>query len=122
MNIKLTSEQNFEFEELLEDLTRETQILPQTYKYKFDTPSAEIDKINFYHHENSKLKKESSYRPVSATKSPAPSVSLPFTNTIQCLTPKMNDECSSSSPNTLSAAPSNENLKTRTVLKYKRQA
>ena len=122
MNINLTSEQNTEFKELLADLTKEARILPQTYKYKFDTPSTEIKNINFYHQENLKLKKESSYRPVSATKSPAPSVSLPVNNnTIQCLNQEKTNVCLNSSPNTCGSVPSSENHKTRTVLKYKRQ-
>lgn len=123
MNIDITAEQNNEFKELLADLAKEARTLPQSYKYKFNTPSADIDHINFYHQENLKLKRECSYRAVSPTKSPAPSVSLPFNSTtIQCLTPETKNGFLKASTNTFSSVPSNEKQKTRTVLKYKRQS
>lgn len=81
MNINLTPEQTEEFKELLADLKQEATALPQTYKYKFNKPTADIKSNNFYYEENLKFEKDF-YRPVSTSKSPAPSASNLMCNSL----------------------------------------
>lgn len=81
MNINLTPEQTEEFKELLADLKQEAAALPQTYKYKFNKPTADIISNNFYYEENLRFEKDF-YRPVSASKSPAPSASNLICNSL----------------------------------------
>lgn len=123
MNLDITPEEQTEFKELLADIAKETTIIPQSYKYKFETSSKDTESFKFYQQENLKLKNESSCRPVSATKSPAPSVSVSLNyKSPPCLTEELISKCLISSTKSSTSGPLNENTKTRTVLKHKRQS